>query len=242
MRKCNGIELEPTKNLHGHMHQLSYIGQKFIDFAANASLPVLDIGCAYGVSSIPCLRQGTKVVACDMNQEHLDELEERTPEACREFLTKHLARFPNETHFPENSFSAIILSHVLSFLEKDELILGFNDLHRWLCPGGRLFILNYTPFHRKLTDFIPVYEQRLKESPTFAGEIQDVRMYSPDKLPFENLPHRLLCLDKPTMRFLLDENKFTIDYLEYIGGKDAGVPEDIQLDGNEWIGCIVTKK
>ena len=131
---------------------------------------------------------------------------------------------------------------MLSFLKKDELILGFDRLHRWLCPGGRLFILNYTPFHNKLSSFIPVYKERLKQNSTFAGEIQDVRKYSPDKLPLDNLPHRMLCLDKPTMHFLVDESKFTVDYLDYLGGPGSGVPKAIQLDGKEWVGCIVTKK
>lgn len=44
------------------------------------------------------------------------------------------------------------------------------------------------------------------------------------------------------MRFLLDESKFSVDYLDYLGGQDSGVPKRQQLDGKEWIGCIATKK
>ncbi len=230
MHMYNEIGLESTKNTYGYMHQLSPIGQKFIEFSVDAHLPVLDVGCAFGVTSIPCLLQGTNVIACDINQQHLDELEKRTPQSCHGLLTKKLARFPDEINFPNNSLSAILISHVLSFLKKDELILGFDRLYRWLCPGGRLFILNYTPFYNTITSFLPVYQERLKQNPTFAGEVEDVRKYSQHALVISNLPHRFLLLDKPTIKFLLDESKFTIDYLNYLGGHSSGVPQPLQLD------------
>ena len=242
MHMYNEIGLESTKNTHGYMHQLSPIGQQFIEFSANTHLPVLDVGCAFGVTTIPCLLQGTHVVACDISQEHLDELERRTPKPCRSLLTKKLARFPDEMNYPDNSLSAILVSHVLSFLEKDELILGFNRLYRWLCPGGRLFILNYTPFYKAVTSFLPVYQERLNQNPTFAGEMEDIRKYSQHALVINNLPQRVILLDKPTIKFLLDQSEFTVDYLDYLGGHISGVPQPLRLNGKEWIGCIATKK
>ncbi len=60
--------LEITHNQFGFMHRLSPLGQAFIDYSNQRMIdkPLLDIGSAFGVNTIPCLENNAHVVACDI--------------------------------------------------------------------------------------------------------------------------------------------------------------------------------
>ena len=235
--------LEKTNNAHGYMHQLSPIGQAFVDFSTQKPFqPMLDVGAAYGIASLPCLEHGAKVIATDIDKTHLQILRERAPSACRHLLSTVCAHFPLTLHLAQQSISAILIAHVLSFLTQQQLLQGFAKLHHWLVQGGKLFILNYTPYHKTLTQFIPVYEQRLQNKKLFSGYIQNRERYLDQSREPHDLPKQLMLLDKPTLEFLLKKNNFSIDYLEYIGGQSVGVPEPFCLDDREWVACIAIKK
>ena len=45
--------------------------------------PILDIGAAYGVNTIPALKNGATVIANDLEQSHLDILVVNTPKKYR---------------------------------------------------------------------------------------------------------------------------------------------------------------
>ena len=238
------LGLEATKNLYGYMHShMSPIGSALVSYSkTNLKKPMLDIGCAYGVTTIPCLENGAKVIACDIEPLHLEELKRRVPSAYLDALSLRCSHFPNDLELESGSISAALLSHVLSFLTKEEIELGFSKLSKWLGEGGKLFILNYTPYHKGLSSFIPDYERRLKTKKIFAGEILDKSKYCEDKLINSAVPNRLMLFDKETLLFLLTENGFEVEYLDYLGGEDSGVPKPFCLDGREWIGCIGIKK
>ncbi|WP_423063574.1 class I SAM-dependent methyltransferase [Candidiatus Paracoxiella cheracis] len=241
--RINKLGLEATNNLYGYMHSMSPIGQAFVDYSQNKpNKPMLDIGCAYGITTIPCLENGVSVIACDIDSYHLEELKKRAPKRSLSSLKIICKHFPNDLELGENSVSAVIISHVLSFLTKKELLDGFNKLSHWVCKGGKIFILNYTTYHKTLSSFIPDYEKKLKKRKLFAGEIEDKRKYSKHKLINTSVPNRLMLFDKETLTFLLESNDFQIEYMEYIGGTKIGVPQPFCLDGKEWVGCVGVKK
>src|SRR5690606_16142727 len=53
--------------------------QSFIDFSAEISDPVLDIGAAYGIATLAALEKGACVVANDLDKRHLDILKSKVP-------------------------------------------------------------------------------------------------------------------------------------------------------------------
>ncbi len=55
------------------------ISEEFIKYAGETEGIVLDIGAAYGVSTIPALQTGATVIANDLDGRHLQILEQNTP-------------------------------------------------------------------------------------------------------------------------------------------------------------------
>src|SRR5262249_17712422 len=77
-----------TLNRTGVMveHLIPY-SKEFAEYAGGCGGEVLDLGCAYGIASIAALERGARVVALDMEQKHLDILEQRVNEDARTRLT-----------------------------------------------------------------------------------------------------------------------------------------------------------
>ncbi len=233
--------LEPTKNNFGYMHPKSFLMNEFISFSKNVSQPVLDIGSAYGVATIQCLKEGAQVISCDICNDHLTLLVDRTPVELRKNLKIMNLRFPYETKFLDNSLSAVFLSHVLSFLEIEEIEFGIKKIYDWLEVSGKIFILNYTPYYKTLKNFIPIYQERIAEDIKWPGFIEDKRKFIDKIRSSDNVPNRLNLMDIPILKELAEKNGFKINMLKYFGGVEAGVPEPFCLDGREWVGMIATK-
>jgi SAM-dependent methyltransferase len=233
--------LEKTLNGFGYMHQLSEIAKKFIQFSKDSQGKLLDLGCAYGVTTIPCLTNGASVTACDIDAGHLEILKKRTP---KEFLCKLETlhqRFPDQTEFSSNQFDGILLSHVLSFLKPQEIEAGLKKIFSWLKPGGKLFILNYTPYHQTLKDYIPVYEMKKKNGEQWPGLISNKDSYGDSSYLKTNLPNDLILFDPDTLNHVISEAGFVVDECDYLGSRTELVPEPFKMDGREWVGLIATK-
>jgi hypothetical protein len=64
-----------TLNKMGYMlEQPEEYNQAFIEFASSIHPPCLEIGAAYGVSTIPALMKGAYMTSNDLSKEHLDIL------------------------------------------------------------------------------------------------------------------------------------------------------------------------
>ena len=67
--------LIPTMNDTGFMFEvLDDYALDFIRYSGECDSEVLELGCAYGVATIPALEAGAKVRACDIDQRQLDIL------------------------------------------------------------------------------------------------------------------------------------------------------------------------
>jgi hypothetical protein len=76
----NRPNMIPTLNGTGFMFEVrDTFTNDFISHAGQTTLPVLELGCAYGVASIPALEAGAKVVASDMEPQHLEILKSKVP-------------------------------------------------------------------------------------------------------------------------------------------------------------------
>ena len=110
-------DMRPTLNDTGFMFQRrDDYANEFIEFAGSCRDPVLEVGCAFGVATQPALAAGARVVACDLDQRHLDILWDETPAADRERLECVQGQLPY-VDFDADRFGAILCSRVLHFLD-----------------------------------------------------------------------------------------------------------------------------
>jgi SAM-dependent methyltransferase len=142
----NRPNMIPTLNGTGFMFEVrDTFTNDFISHAGRSSHPVLELGCAYGVASIPALEAGARVVASDMEPQHLEILKSKVPPHLLDQLTLVVATLP-QADFPAGAFGAILCSRVLHFLDGDDIDTSVGKMAQWLAPGGRLYLIADTPY------------------------------------------------------------------------------------------------
>jgi SAM-dependent methyltransferase len=187
--------LVPTMNHRGFMSDsLDYYAQRFVEYSGSCDRPVLDIGCAYGIATRAALDIGATVVASDMEQRHLDVLLDETPDRLRGRLTTRVGELPG-VEFPPDSFDAILCSRLLHFLLPDEIRLSLRDMHGWLTPGGRVFLIVDTPYTGFWFSTAEAYEQRKSRGEPWPGFIEDISGLLKDGLVPEGMPRYLNPMD-----------------------------------------------
>ena len=184
--------LIPTMNNRGFMSDtMEYFAERFVEQAAACRSPILDVGCAYGIATRAALEAGATVVASDMEQGHLDVLLNETPDELRDKLTTRVGVLPGLA-FPNESFEGILCSRLLHFLLPEELRLAMRDMHNWLRPGGRLYIVVDTPYTGFWFSTATDYERRKaggEEWPGFIADISELLedgQVPPGMLPYLN--------------------------------------------------------
>ena len=233
-------EVVPTLNKMGHsFKELTYYTQSFIQYAATCSLPVLDIGAAYGVATLPALAAGATVIANDINSEHLKILKKNTSKIYHERLTVLCGKIPGKIRFNSQSLGAIHLSQVMHFLTGQEINILVKQMFQWLFPGGKIYIIASTPYIMSLEGFLEEYSKRLQKGDLWPGFIDDISCYFSYEYA-QNLPKYMNFLDIPVLKRVLKESGFNIDVIELFD-RSALIAEHIKLDGRENIGVIATK-
>lgn len=199
--------IRATANQHGSTFQITPYIQKFIDHATSHRRRVLDIGAAFGVTSLPCLAADCEVVAMDLEKSHLNTIANNAPPSQRQNLTLVEGRFPQDTDKIQGKFDTILCSRILHFLTPEELQQASKFLYDSLNPGGKLFTLNFTPYLKFHSGVIPLYEARVKNHDPYPG-------YFPDATPYVmeqgKLPKTLHLLDIEVTTKILTDQKFKI--------------------------------
>jgi SAM-dependent methyltransferase len=227
---------EPTRNRTGWTSNiLNELSERFVAFAATAQRPVLDIGAAYGVATLPSLAAGATVYANDADPAHLAALEAATPPAHLPRLHLLPGRFPQDLDLPPASLDAVHASNVLHFLPGDELTAGLALIRRWLAPGGRLFIQAGTPYQQPFQAFIPIYEERVRTGVPWPGWIEDTRAISTHK-KLGQIPRSLHLLDEQVLTRLITTAGLAVECSWTYCRRD--LPRSMHLNGREGVGCI----
>ncbi|MCL1127296.1 hypothetical protein [Shewanella surugensis] len=86
------------------------------------------------MASIPVFEQQINIIACDIEVEHLQYIDDSLPIHLKPYLTKKVAEFPNEVEFDSNSVGAVLMSHILPFLTPSQLDEVFVKLACWMKP------------------------------------------------------------------------------------------------------------
>ena len=231
--------LVPTMNDKGFMFEvIDEYAEAFIEFAGNSADPALEIGCAYGVATIPALKKGALITACDMDPRHLDVLKSRAPEALLDNLTLQTGTLP-DIDLPENHFGSLLCSRVLHFLTGEDVERSVQNMFRWLKPGGKLFLVADTPFGiwRK---FIPTWEANQANGERWPGMMIPPVKYLPYAASDEDVgPEIMNLLDPQLLERTARDAGFIIQRSSYISRSDfKGLG---QMDGRENCGLQAEK-
>jgi SAM-dependent methyltransferase len=227
--------LVPTLNNRGFMSEsLDYYSQCFAEFAGQIQREVLDVGCAYGIATRAALERGASVLACDMDQGHLQILERETPAEMRDRLRTKVGVLP-DLDFPPQSFGAILCSRVFHFLLGAEIRTTLEKMYSWTAPGGKVFLIADTPFTGFWSSIAPDYERRKAAGDEWPAFIEDIStLLQSGQIPDGMLPY-LNPLDPDILRRECVAAGFTVDEAGFTGrGSDS--------DLRQHAGCIATRR
>jgi SAM-dependent methyltransferase len=119
--------------------------QSFVEFAALAGGEVMDMGCAYGVATVAALEQGARVLAVDIEEQHLTILSSAVAPGLRGRLTTRCGALPG-MDFAVGRFSAIHAARILHFLAPQAFRESIRKMAQWLAPGGKLLLTCDSPY------------------------------------------------------------------------------------------------
>jgi polyketide synthase PksL len=235
-------EIEPglilTDNAMGVMtRELSPAAQGFVELAARARRPLLEIGAAYGNATLPALRAGATVIANDLSATELGVLAAAAPEADVRRLVPVPARFPDEVRLGEGSLAGVLAAQVLHFLDGATVERAFRDAHRWLEPGGAFFVLVMTPSLSYYRALRPEYEARAARGERWPGIFDPRAVATPDWR--EHLPPMVHLFERDVLRRCAEEAGFEVEMLEYFCFRDF--PEKHRTDGREYLTLTARK-
>lgn len=228
-----------TVNAHGFIHALSSVSMDFVLFGDKAPGCMLDVGSGTGVATVPALSTGAEVIALDMEATHLEVLRASTPAEYLPNLRTIAGRYPEALDEIDRPIGAVLISQVLGFLTGEEIRTGFARLYELMAPGGKLFVINYTPYITLTANFVPLYEERCRRGAAWPGVVGDLRDYCDDAKLLYNLPKSLNLMDPTVLTREALVAGFDVEYSSFLGG--GQVPERFQLDGREWA-CVVAVK
>lgn len=239
-------ELDPTTGFHptlnrmgGMSPNLDQFSQAFVEFAEIAPGPVLDVGAAYGVATLAALERGAEVIACDLEQGHLDILRRRTPEQHATRLSTVRGAFPDAVNWQPNSLGGVLLARMLHFLDGQTIDRGLGLIYHSLRPGGKVFGVAVTPFLAKLGPFRQqVYEPLKAQKDPWPGWVARVADHDPEGAA--SLPESMNFIDSETIEAALTRAGFSVDQVSYFSRPDFRGP--MACDGREAVGFVATKR
>ncbi len=142
-----------TANMMGYEDtEVNPLLRKYLDFIPHAPGNLLDLGCAWGFTvqqilviekKTPFLRpRNRKIIAVDMNREHLERVASDSDTELIETLAMH---FPNveteqcKKEFSPSTLGATYAGLLFHYLNPDELTRGLKLLFEATASGGRVY-------------------------------------------------------------------------------------------------------
>ncbi len=230
----------PTLNKMGYMTKdLDYYSQQFVKYVTEHKATCLEIGAAYGVATIPALAGGATVIANDIDNRHLEILQNSVPLQQRKRLTLLPGRFPEEMNLSPASVDAALICRVMHFFPPQAILDSANKLFSFLKPNGKVFVVAETPYNAVAPAYIPIYEEKKKNNDLWPGFIeQEARKYIREKWRANN-PDSFHLLDPDVLHRVFSKAGFIIEQCDFFARDNW--PNDAQYDGRESVGLIAKK-
>ena len=228
-----------TKNQMGFMFtELSGVSPKFIKACKDHHDKVVDIGCAYGVVTLPSLKHtDAKVIAFDLSDEHLKILKESAPTEKLSQLQTVQGKFPDGIEFEDNSIDAMHSCFVFHFISGKDTERAFNKIFKALKPGGKFYLNTASVYLVFIKSILSDYEEKAAKGDRWPGEITNLKPFVPES----DLPHAPDFFNVYKIEQLQQELQragFEIDESFYY---DVEQPKLLASDGKGLIGIIASK-
>jgi SAM-dependent methyltransferase len=215
----------PTLNNTGWMtEELDAVSQAFVDYAASIPDESLDLGCTYGVATLPALEKGARILACDMEPRHLEILSARVPATQRPRLRCVPGTMP-DVGFPTDSFGAILCARALHFLKGGDIGITVLRMLDWLKPGGRIFLVADGPYVGPWYKLAGEYERRKAAGCPWPGFVENYRALLPPSVNPEEHPTFLNPLDPDILRRVVTAAGFEVLECRWLPAARPGGPE-----------------
>ena len=210
---------------------------QFIDYSKYAKLPVLEIGAAYGVVYLECLRNGATVIANDIDENHLKVIYEKSSEIDRKKLILIPSDF-EDISLLEGSLSAVLCCRVIHFFDPDKLMRCVRKTYSCFENGGKAFFTVESPYLKNWNGFSKEFEKRKELGDRFAGYVR-TRDYINNGEIADNLPEFMHFFDEEILSNIFKTYGFKIEKC-FLFARPY-FPEEVQLDGRESVGLIAVK-
>ncbi len=229
----------PTLNSMGYMTRTvdDPFTKEFLDFCKSVKGPVLEIGAAFGVATLEALKLGVQVYCNDLDPRHLEVVKDQATESQRNNLLLLPGEFPEKIDLNENCLDAILAIRIVHFLNGETLNDGFKKMHRWLKPGGRVFIATETPWMRNFKKLGHQFQTRIDSKMPWPGWINTREFESGDHAA--QLPEFMHLMVPETLSQFALQAGFRVLKCEYFARPKF--PTTIQLDGRESVGLVAEK-
>jgi SAM-dependent methyltransferase len=199
----------------------------------------LEVGCAFGVSTIPALEAGALITAVDPDPRHLEILRDKVPR----HLLRNLELVPGalpQMDLAAGRYGAILCSRVLHFLTGEDVDASVRKMASWLAPGGHLYLVADTPYgvwRRKISEF----EGAKANGERWPGMMIGLHNYLAGATPAKPIakPPFMNVLDPDLLARTCREAGLTVTDAAFISRPDfAGLGK---MDGRENAGVIAVK-
>lgn len=210
----------PTLNNKGFMTMtLDPVSAAFTVYAGHAGGWCLDLGCAYGIATLAALDKGAKIVACDMEQGHIDVLLSKVDDSAKDRIKGTVGVMPDVT-FDEQSFNAILCSRALHFLDGPDVEKTVKAMATWLTPGGKVFLIADSPYTGFWARGAEAYEQRKAAGDPWPGFIPDVTIYLPETARTKSVMRHLNPMDPDILARVCKESGLVVEQAAFSGRPD----------------------
>ncbi|PJB69908.1 MAG: hypothetical protein CO093_09280 [Alphaproteobacteria bacterium CG_4_9_14_3_um_filter_47_13] len=216
------------------------ISEEFTKFAAKGSRSALEIGAAYGISTIAALKNGAKMIANDIDIRHLELLEEQVPEKFKKNLTLKEGQFPvDDLGIQENSLDAVLICRVMHFFNGPEVEESAKKIASWLVSGGKAFVVCDSPYVKTMRRFIPEFEQNMKDGKNWPGYCENIHDICDPLDLKDKLPNKMHFFTPEILTKAFEKAGLKTEKATYIARPDF--PKILQYDGRESVGLIAVK-